>query len=176
MNQIRKACDRCGAEARVTILEGYSGDRPVFRELCFACADGAAELAAAPFDAPRRRYGAWTILLLAGVCLGTVSVLGDLAAAVGQLASGPGYWAALAVSGLLAVLGALFRVDIVGVAGAVFFALVLCARLFGITGSPGFGRAQQLGTILGILLIVFSIALRAWKRRSYRFGAAKGRG
>lgn len=173
MSETPRACERCGAEARVTILEGYSGDRPVFRELCFACADAAPELAVDAPDAPRRRYGAWTILLLAGVCLGTISVLGDLAASIGHVASGPGYWAALTVSGLLAVLGALFRVDIVGVAGAVFFALVLAARLFGITGSPGFGRAQQVGTLLGIALIALSVAVRAWKRRGYRFGRRK---
>lgn len=67
---------------------------------------------------------------------------------------------ALGTGALFVLVGALIRVDAIGIIGAVLFGLTACVSLFGLTQVSGIGWKQQLAMTVGLLLIVTGLLLR----------------
>lgn len=147
MHEVLGRCAVCGGAARVSILDGYSAGRAVTRELCLGCADEPAASPARAREAGRTRLGVPVLLVLAGMLAGGASLLGDsLGAAVPAGHLGVGQSVILGAGALLVLIGALLRVDVIAVVGTAAFLLVLAADTLGVTGAPGFGWKQTVGT------------------------------
>jgi hypothetical protein len=159
----RAPCERCQSVARVTILEGYENNQPVRRRLCMACADEA-------FDRGAGRRGLWqgklsfrAVLLLAGGVLALLGALADVFGHHGAAGFGCYQLAAVSVGGLFVVIGALLRIDLLVLPGAILFALGVLADAFGRVGTPGLGWRQQTLIVLGAVLLLLG-AVR-WRGR-----------
>lgn len=103
------------------------------------------------------------LLTLVGVSIDGLGLHGNQG--VGWL-QGP----ALVVGGLMIVVGALLRADVVGLAGTVLFGLAALADVRGSVGEPGIGWRQAL--VIAVGLTALSIGL-IWRRRSAGAGAGR---
>jgi len=161
MAQGKDTCQICGAEARVRILVGYRRGEPVFGVYCLACSDQLESLKVmGGIDSSRRRLSLGSMLIVGGLVIGMLGVAGDYLGIRGARGFGLYQQFGVAVGALFILVGALLRVDAVGVVGMVVFALAACADLLGLAGTAGIGWKQQSAIVAGSVLIVAGIVLR----------------
>lgn len=154
-------CDTCEELARVHILERYEEGAPVFRHFCTDCADKVDEsTASSPFMLDRHRASTASLLILIGVSLGAMGIAADYIGI--PRGSGFGWlrFLGLAIGALLVLVGALIRIDVVGLAGTVIFGLTACVSLFGLSKASGIGWKQQLAVLVGLALMLTGLMLK----------------
>jgi len=164
----RAPCERrgCGKPARVLVLVGYDGPKPLRRHLCLRCAETAFEdYLVEPNGAPRSRLSVASLLIAGGILVAAVGATADEWGVQGSSGFGWKQQSALAVGGLLVVLGGLLRADVVAVVGTVLFGLGALADLFGTFGSPGMGWRQMLLIFAGLVSMCWGLLLRAYLSR-----------
>jgi hypothetical protein len=163
---VRSTCARCAADARVSVLTGYPGGRPQRVWFCLRCADGAYdEFVGVANPSRRRRLGVGSLLLAAGVLLMVVSLLADTLGINGSPGFGWFQQSAVILGGVLLLLGAVSRADIVAVIGTLLLLAGLLADVAGRMGSPGFGWRQALALVVGFALFVSGWLIRAHAHR-----------
>jgi|GEM_PF-1128469 len=156
-------CQVCGAAARVRVLVGYADGQPVERRLCLSCADTVAGDALADRGgAARLRLRPAAVLIAAGGLLALSGVFFDGLGLHGSRGVGWLQGSGLVLGGLMVVVGALLRADLIAVVGTVLFGLALLADVCGVVGQPGFGWRQ--GSLIGAGVVLMLIGL-IWHRR-----------
>ncbi|MEW6200113.1 MAG: hypothetical protein AB1601_15795 [Planctomycetota bacterium] len=157
-------CGACGGPARVHILAGYRGGRPVEHRLCLTCAD---TTLGDPIEAEgigtRTRLRPGSLVMVGGALLTLLGTSVDQFGLHGSVGLGWLQALALAGGGLMILSGALLRADVIGVAGTVLFALAIVADVRGAVGTPGFGWRQA--AIVGVGVAALGIGLM-WRRRA----------
>lgn len=161
----RQQCERCGAPARVCVLEGYVGSHPVHRHFCLDCADSAYRLYLENSPGRVRPRLSWASLFIsAGLLLTALGAAADEFGVHGSAGFGWKQQGSLLVGALVVVIGALLRVELLAIAGAVLVGLAALADVFGPVGSPGVGWKQAATIFTGLAFL--SAGLLTRKRRS----------
>jgi membrane protein implicated in regulation of membrane protease activity len=163
---VENTCDKCQEPARVHILEEYEKGTPLFRHLCLSCADALSEETARGSRGTNgNRASMASILIMVGIFFGIVGMASDY---IG-ISRGSGFgWLrllGLLVGVLFVLVGALIRVDAIGVAGSIILGLTACVSLFGLSQVSGIGWKQQLAMTVGLLLILTGVLLKRWVNR-----------
>ncbi len=162
-------CERCGAPAQVTILEGYRSGKPVRHYLCLSCADAAFDLYPGRCSNTLRPRLSWSgSLLFAGMVLTALGASADELGIHGQPGFGWSQQAGLAVGALLLLVGCLARIDVVAIAGAGLFGLSALADFLGPLGSPGIGLKQGGAIAVGLVLLMAGFASRRRRLKAGR--------
>ena len=157
----RARCERCGAPARVYILEEYVDGKPVHRHLCLGCANTAYERylrRGAGHVRPRPSLSA--LLIAAGLVLVILGASADLFGIQGSAGFGWKQQASLLAGALAVILGALLRVDALMLGGSVLVAVAVLADVYGTIGSPGIGWRQRAAIVAGLVLVQAALFLR----------------
>ena len=162
----QKNCELCGRPARVRTLIGYREGAPLMRIFCLGCADTVPARGFAGGTTDRTRVAMRNFLVAAGIFVMLVGALGDH---LGIHAS-PGFgWyqrAGLVLGTLLLACGALLRIDLMALVGAMVFALSAGADWLGIAGSDGFGWKQDGAILGGFLIALVGLALERRARHA----------
>lgn len=159
VNPSRPKCELCGAPAIVHIThEDHQG--VLVRHLCLSCADG-----------EQRALHTWNrgvdraaVLAVMGVLVLIISIFAD------RLGFGrsPGFdWkqeAGVVLAALLLLTGALIRVPTLSVCGLLAGGVTILADRIGFGDSPGFGWQQVAGSVLGVVLLVWSFLMYQARR------------
>lgn len=163
--QTPPVCERCGAAARVHVLEGYRRGEPIRRRLCFDCP--APPSAAAVAAAARRRHPSFSSLtILLGITLATLAIGRDYLLPIAQPGLGVHQLLGVAVGGVVTLVSLLLGAETIALAGALVVGLSLLADVVVDAHSPGIGR-RQLAALAGALtLIVVGIGLHRRERRA----------
>ncbi len=162
-------CECCGEPARVRILRGYQGGKPVRHAFCLACAERWAD-ALAPtaysggLDARRVRLSTGAILVFGGILVAILGAAADLLGVGSHAGFGWAQQSGLVLGLVFVAIGALLRIDIVGVVGTLCVGLAALADFLGSSPSPGIGWRQQLAMGAGLLLIVAGVLMRRRSR------------
>jgi hypothetical protein len=163
----RGLCEQCGAPQRVAILVGYADGGPVRRSLCLECADAAdAGRVSGSVGPTRRRPTMGSLLIATGLLVTLFGIVVDLFGVQTNAGFGLKQQAGLLVGALVVTLGAVLRIDILAVSGAILLGLAGLADLCEEVGTPGLGW-QQGGAILTGLGF-FLAGLLLWHRRAQR--------
>lgn len=154
-------CAHCGGPARVQVLEGYAAGRPLRRRLCLGCVDGHfARYIASGAESGRPHLSISSGFLFTGALVALLGVSADQIVPAGSDGFGWRQWSGLLTGALFITLGAMLRVDIVGIAGAALSAIAILADVLGNAGSPGIGWKQSLAIIGGIGFVAIGLKLR----------------
>lgn len=154
-------CAACGQPARVQVLEGYASGKPVRWRLCLSCVDSQYErYLRAGAEIGRPRLSISSGLLFAGALLALLGVSADQMTPLDANGFGWRQWSGLLTGVLFITLGAMLRVDIVGIAGAVLSAVAILANYLGHDYSPGIGWKQALAIIVGFGFVATGLKLR----------------
>lgn len=160
MNQTQQLCCECGRPARVRILETYLAGEPVIKHFCFHCADGYFGESTRQDLPPVHRPSLGSLMVLAGLFIGLISLLGDHLGVHSDSIFGWYKQSELVAGILLVCLGAFWRVDVIGVVGLLLIALVFSANLLGLSGLNGFGWKHKLALAVGLTLIFAGVLVR----------------
>jgi hypothetical protein len=154
-------CQNCGAPVRVQVLKGYRAGRPVVRFLCMDCADRVEELESAEASTrTRQRLSVRAMLVIGGLGLGLVAMLGKQVELARSGAFSVEQRLTVCLGAFLVVLGALLRVDVVGVIGTVLFAVALGAGLLHLINAAQAGFLPAIEMILSLVLIGVGLSIR----------------
>lgn len=164
-----RVCEGCGAPARVRILRGYRDGRPVRHAFCLSCAEQLGEqLAPTAYSGGRPtgrvRLSSGAVLIFGGLLVVLVGLCADYFGVGGHPGMGWLQQAGLATGLLLVGIGALLRVDVLNVAGALCVGLAALADVLGSGPSPGIGWRQQLAIGAGLALVMLGLVLRHRRR------------
>jgi hypothetical protein len=168
-------CELCGQPARVSVLQAYRDGQPLKRSFCLACADGGSRRMALSIreegpglerDAARSRLGPALILVAAGLVVAVVSLVSDFAGVGTHAGFGWKQIAILIIGALMVMIGALLRIDVIGLLGTAAALLALGADLLGVSGSAGFGWKQTVGLAAGFMLIGLGAIIRRLRRKA----------
>lgn len=165
----RCVCECCGEPARVRILRGYRGGRPVRHAFCLACAERVADSLAPTaysggLDARRVRLSTGAVLVFGGMLVAMLGAAADLLGVGSHAGFGWAQQSGLVLGLVFVAIGALLRIDIVGVVGTLCVGLAALADFLGSSPSPGIGWRQQLAIGAGLLLIVAGVLMRRRSR------------
>ena len=149
MSRPKPPCERCGSPALVHITnEAPSG--ATVRHLCLRCAD----VEETAFDGQEQYLNYGAILISVGMIALLLSVFADEL----NFGSSQGFGAkqelALAMAMICVFTAALIRVPTLMVIGVLGGGLTVLADVLHFGHDPGFGWHQQLGTLIGALLVV----------------------
>jgi hypothetical protein len=157
----RARCERCSAPARVFVLEGYVDGQPVRHHFCLECADSAYRHyldRGAGVIRPRLSFG--SLLIIVGLLLTAVGASVDELGLHGSGGFGWKQQGGLLIGMVVLVLGALLRVDILAIVGAILVGAAALADVFGPVGSPGVGWKQGALILAGLLVLAAGIFMR----------------
>jgi hypothetical protein len=160
-------CEHCGEPAKVHVLTGYEGGKPVRYHLCLSCADadwrpGANRKA----GRGERRLGYGALMVMAGVLVGGLAIAADYTGLQGESGFGNYQRAGVALGALLVIVGGLVRVDVLVLVGTLLFALALLSDVLKLKYQPGLGVKQQVVLGCAALLVTAGVFLR--RRRAHR--------
>ncbi len=163
-------CERCGAPAFVHVTSEWTGATGI-RHLCFDCA----ETERAVRKRRKRAFNFGAVFMVVGGLLILSSVFADrLHAGVGE---GFGVWQVigLLVAVVLTGAGAALRIPTILVIGPCVGLMVLLVPQFELGGTPGFGRRQFSGCLVGSALILLGMLIvvlrKRWAERIKRHSA-----
>ncbi len=163
-------CRRCGQPARVHVLEGYQGGRPLRHCYCMPCAG----VRSSPQTAARPRpLRLGLVLALAGLASAVVGLLGDLLIPEARVGFGWYQRSGVLIGALILFVGLLVRAEVVAVGGALLLGAAAGADWFGLTRGPGMGWKQQALLAAGAGCAGLALAARwavvygqrLWRRR-----------
>lgn len=154
------ACEGCGEPVRVRILEGYRAGQPVIRAWGMTCADrlspGASDAVA---RRARERLSVGALLIMAGLGLGFMGVFGRHVGVEYSRQIGTPMLAAC-FGAFLVLIGALLRVDVIGIIGTMIFGVAVCIELIGLAGTGDAAIVPDLELVLGLGLVAGGMWLR----------------
>jgi len=106
------------------------------------------------------------LLLASGVILGFLAVFADHLGIGGNGGFGWKQSVGLCTGLLLALLGSVFRVDLMAVGGFALLVLSLLADVLGVGRSPGLGQRQTAALIIALTLVASGLWLRRRRERN----------
>lgn len=154
----RKTCARCGAPARVCVLEGYRNGEPIMGYYCLNCPVDPSHSHGVSGPA-RARLSVPVLICLAAM---TLAVLGGGADIVTSEANpGFGWYQRMGVIAgiVLTFVGVLLRVDLLALGGVIIFGGALTFDFLSLGGSPGIGWKQQVLLVLSAVLLVTAVGI-----------------
>ena len=161
MTDAHNTCSVCGRPALLHVNLGSVDGKPNIRDYCQGCADRHLD----EWRAPRRRltggrHAIGGLLIMSGVALGIVAVFADGLGIAGH--SGFGWYQRGGALGgvLLIFVGAIFRIDVLGVSGTILFVLAIGVDYFGIGRSAGLGWRQEAALVVALLLLAAGLFFR----------------
>ena len=142
---------------------------PVTRRLCLACVDQEKPRAGTHHAAADHRLlHTGTLLIVVGVLLAIASTSVDYVGITGSPGIGGYQLLGLGAGAICVLFGAMLRIEVLAVTGALAFGLAVCADLLGVAGSQGVGWKEQCGYLVAALLVVGGFLYR-------RLGRARSR-
>lgn len=172
--ELRPICSRCNARARVAVLRGYVDDQPDIVHYCIRCADERVDefvRSSAPRDI---RLKLRILSVAAGALLGALGLAADHLR--GRDLEHVGWLQVLGLCGgaLLASIGALLRVDVVALGGAMLFALSGLADVLGLSLSAGVGWKQWSAVLIGAGMVAVGVWPTLVRRRGMADSTLRG--
>jgi hypothetical protein len=153
-SEAKRVCEQCGAPALVHIRNELDGE-VIVRHLCLQCAD--AEASVPP---PReRRLNVPVALMTVGLIVLVMSVFADVLAFGSSKGFGWQQWSGVALAGVLILAGAIMQIPTLLLIGLITGGVTVLADWLGFGSAEGFGWQQQLGSALGVAMIVLAWVL-----------------
>lgn len=165
-------CSQCGRASCVHVLEGYSGQTPVFRSLCLACSENHAT--PDPVALMRPRLSLSAAVVATGVIVGAGGALADHFGIGGSSGFGMAQSIGVVVGAVCILVGALLRVDMIGILGGILFITSIVADLLSIGGRSGFGWKQTAAVAGGAALTGAGMVWLLFEQRRQRVNPADG--
>lgn len=161
----QRRCAACDREARVHVLRGYQQGNAIAEHLCFDCLRAAPVRTPLVESAPERRLRPADFLNLTGAGIIAFALSSDW-----LLPSGIGGFGAYQFGGLLlgifiAFLGAVLRSEIIALAGVAAGLGSALADVLDLHHNAGFGWRQAAAALLGLLIVVLGLLVRARSRQ-----------
>jgi hypothetical protein len=114
-----RICQICGLTARVHILVGYESGKPKMNEFCISCATHRSHSREAAQTESRERIRFGSVLIIFGALLAVVGAFGALVGVSGHEGFGWYQRLGVGVGALVAICGALLRVELLALSGAI---------------------------------------------------------
>jgi len=159
-------CEICGAPARVHVSNQLPGKGKVMRRFCMDCADTRQEDVFPEEETSAPPLSRAAVYIVAGSFVALLSITADWVRPGAREGFGVYQTAALILSAVLFFAGAVLRTATLVVAAVLMGGLSLFADRIKLGQVRGFGLYQEFGTLLGLLLAGYGIALACRRKRS----------
>ncbi len=161
-------CEVCGHPARVTLLRGYSSGQPRFQQLCLDCAEHPSDPRPAAFWTYRRTLSLAGLLMSVGALLALLALTADHIGMHGVAGFGVYQKGAVGLGLLTLLVGAVARVPLLLVGGALFAGLAAASDLLLLKYRAGFGWKQQALGLSATALLALGLLAKQRARRMDR--------
>lgn len=159
MSQSRAVCERCGKPAIVHIGSERATE-PIIHHFCIPCA----EIENATAQEEEVFLDGTAILVVIGLYILLISAFADEVAFGGHAGFGWKQIAGTLIGVILVGAGAATRIPTLVLIGLITGSLTIVADWVGYGSHPGFGFQQQIGSILGLGMMLYGL-IRAWRRK-----------